>query len=117
MKGRRLQDVRGTLENIKARAKDFGDDYLRVTVETETALAGISSEVRALLPNAIDIRIEAAEVEPDQNNYAAIEAMGPLDLFAEYYRQTQKSEAPDEMLQLFRKLHEGIKNETRSAGA
>ncbi len=117
VKGRRLQDVRGSVENLRARANDFGDDYLRVTVEAETARAGISAEVREFLPNAIDIRVEAAAVEPEQENYAALEAMGPAELFAEYYRQSQKSEAPDEMLQLFKQLHEGIRNETRTAGA
>jgi exonuclease SbcD len=118
-RGRRLQDARGTLEDLRARAKEFGDDYLRVTVEVETAQAGISAEVREFLPNAIDIRVEARVIESDAeaSRDAALAAMGPADLFAEYYRQSQQSEVPKDMLQLFRELHEGVRHASRTAGA
>jgi exonuclease SbcD len=116
-KGRRLQDVRGTLEYIRARVAEFGDDYLRVTVETTIAEAGIAAEVRELLPHAIDIRVEAEVVESSEPDAPSLETMGPADLFAEYHRQSLKSEAPEEMLMLFRKLHEGIRHETRTPGA
>jgi len=118
-KGRRLQDTRGTVEGLRARAAEFADDYLRVTVETVAAQAGLAAEVREFLPHAVDIRIEAQAVDTtsEDENAASLETMGPADLFAEFYRQSQKSEAPEEMLQLFRKLHEGIRHETRTTGA
>jgi exonuclease SbcD len=117
LKGRRLQDIRGSVDNLKARVAEFADDYLRVTVEAETLQAGIAAQVRDFLPNAIDIRVEARLVEPEQDKHAGLESLGPSDLFAEYYRQSQKSEPPEEMLDLFKQLHEGIKHETRSSGA
>jgi exonuclease SbcD len=117
LKGRRLQDVRGSVDNLKARVSEFADDYLRVTVEAETLQAGISAQIRDFLPHAIDIRVEARLVEPEQDKHAGLEALGPADLFAEYYRQSQKSEPPEEMLDLFKQLHEGIKHETRASGA
>ena len=117
LKGRRLQDVRGSIDDIRSRVADFADDYLRVTVEAETLQAGIAAQVRDFLPHAIDIRVEARIIEPDNDKHAALESLGPSDLFAEYYRQSQKSEPPEEMLALFKQLHEGIKHETRSSGA
>jgi exonuclease SbcD len=115
-KGRRLQDVRGSVESLRSRASEFGDDFLRVTVETPTLEAGISAQVREFLPHAIDIRVEAAEVAPEAD-LASLETLGPADLFAEYFRASQKSEPPEEMLALFRELHEGIRNETRATRA
>ena len=115
-KGRRLQDVRGTVESLRARVASFGEDFLRVTVETATLEAGISAQVREFLPHAIDIRVEAAEVAPEAD-LASLETLAPADLFAEYFRQSQKSEPPDEMLAMFRELHEGIRNETRTSRA
>lgn len=117
-KGRRLQDLRGSVENLRARAPEFGDDYLRVTVETPVIQAGIAAEVREFLPHAVDIRIEADVVETtaDGEDASSLETMGPADLFAEFYRQTQKSEVPDEILRMFRKLHEGMRHEARTAG-
>lgn len=120
MQGRRLRDVRGTLADIEARKLEFGDDYLRVIVETETAQAGISTQVRELLPNAIDIRVEARVVD-DNGAAEAMERLAslqPADLFAEYYRHSQKSEIPQELLDLFRKLHGDTRqHETRTSGA
>lgn len=115
-KGRRLQDTRGSVDSLKARAAEFGDDYLRVTVETTTLEAGISAQVREFLPNAIDIRVEAREVATE-TPLASLETMGPAELFAEYFRTSQKSEPPEEMIALFRELHEGIRNETRATRA
>jgi DNA repair protein SbcD/Mre11 len=112
-KGRKLQDVRGSVESLQARAAEFGDDYLRVTVETATLEAGISARVREFLVNAIDIRVEARELA-SAAPVASLETLGPAELFAEYFRSSQKSEPPEEMLALFRELHEGISNETRA---
>ena len=116
LKGRHLQDVRGTVESLRARVASFGEDFLRVTVETATLEAGISAQVRELLPNAIDIRVEATAVAVEAD-LASLETLAPADLFAEYFRQSQKSEPPDEMLAMFRELHEGIRNETRTSRA
>src|SRR4051794_38923808 len=55
---RRLRTVTGTVAELAAAAPGVGDALLRVVV-TEPARAGLGDEVRALLPNAIDIQVAA----------------------------------------------------------
>lgn len=57
---RGLRTVKGTVAQLAAMAGEVGDDLLRVVV-TEPARAGLAGEVRAVLPNALDIRVERAD--------------------------------------------------------
>lgn len=55
--GRRLRTLVGDLETLKALAGEVGDEYLRVFVR-EKVRHGLADEVRALLPHAVDVRID-----------------------------------------------------------
>ena len=55
--GRRLRTVRGTLGELEAQAASFGDDYLRVWLR-EPARAGLRDDAAAILPNALEVRID-----------------------------------------------------------
>jgi exonuclease SbcD len=55
--GARLQTLRGTVEELRDLAASTGDAWLRVFVR-EPARAGLADEVRALLPRALEVRIE-----------------------------------------------------------
>lgn len=57
--GARLQTLRGTVEELRELAGSTGDAWLRVFVR-EPARAGLADEVRALLPRALEVRIERA---------------------------------------------------------
>ncbi len=55
---RRLRTLTGTVAELASTAGAIGDDLLRVVV-TEPARAGLAEEVRALLPNAVDVTLAA----------------------------------------------------------
>jgi exonuclease SbcD len=55
---RRLRTLTGTVVELASTAGAAGDDLLRVVV-TEPARAGLAEEVRALLPNAVDVTLAA----------------------------------------------------------
>ena len=50
--------MRGTLDELRARGRAVGDAWLRVVVREPTR-AGLADDVRALLPRAVDVRVEA----------------------------------------------------------
>jgi exonuclease SbcD len=89
IKGRRLRTIRGTVANLAAEAESYGDAYLRVVVEEPTR-AGLRDEVVALLPNALEVRIDqsfavdvSAPVIPDRSNQS------PIELFDEFCKERQ----------------------------
>ena len=59
-RARRLRTVTGTVAELRELADGVGDDLLRVVV-TEPARAGMVDDVRAVLPNALDIRVAAPD--------------------------------------------------------
>jgi exonuclease SbcD len=59
----RLRTVTGTVAELAL--AEVGDALLRVVV-TEPARAGLGDEVRALLPNAIDIQVAAPDAAPER---------------------------------------------------
>lgn len=83
--GRRLRTVRGTVAELAALAGTLGDDFLRVRV-CEPARAGLRDEVTAVLPNALEVRIdpEFAAPGPARSRPSAGAERQPAELFAEY---------------------------------
>lgn len=83
--GRRLRTVRGTVAELAALAGTLGDDFLRVRV-CEPARAGLRDEVTAVLPNALEVRIdpEFAAPGPARPRPSAGAERQPAELFAEY---------------------------------
>jgi exonuclease SbcD len=83
--GRRLRTLRGTVAELAALAGTVGDDFLRVWV-CEPARAGLRDEVIAVLPNALEVRIDpefAAPAQARPRPSAGAERQ-PAELFAEY---------------------------------
>ena len=101
--GRQLVTLRGTLEAIRQHASEHaGDDaYLRVVV-AEPAHAGLAAEVRDLLPNAVEVRIEGPADAPTAESTRA--GLAPRDLLAAYLA-TVKTEDP-RIIALFDELME-----------
>ncbi|MDP8927982.1 MAG: exonuclease SbcCD subunit D [Actinomycetota bacterium] len=85
--GRRLKTLRGTLAEVAAQRDDVGDDFLRVVLQ-EPARAGLADEVRALLPNTVDVTVAAAPPEGDGDDEWSLASMqrSPHELFGEYLR-------------------------------
>lgn len=102
--GRRLREVQGTLEELRARADSFGDDFLRVRVDLPAPVPALAAQVRDFLPNAVDIQ----SLRSDRNEAAAAAAsmrgMTPLQMFQRYFEQTQGAELRPELADLFTEL-------------
>ncbi len=79
---RRLRTVRGTLDQLAA--LDPGDDWLRVYV-TERPRAGLREDVHALLPHALEVRVDPdLAVDPTAPPRAQRSGRSSRDLFAAY---------------------------------
>ncbi|OKI61692.1 exonuclease SbcCD subunit D [Micromonospora sp. CB01531] len=103
--GRRLMTLRGTLAEIESQARCAGDAFLRVQLK-EPARAGLLEEVRDLLPNALDIRIDPAFAAPNATTRPASSGIErtPTELFAEYCA-TKNIDDP-RLAALFARLHD-----------
>ena len=56
--GRRLLDVRGTLDDLRRRADELRPAWLRVVVDVPAPTPGLEAIVKDLLPDALEIRQE-----------------------------------------------------------
>jgi exonuclease SbcD len=105
--GRRLRTVRGTLPELEAQATSFGQDYLRVWLREPTR-AGLRDDTVAVLPNALEVRIDpdfAAPSRPDRPDVVnAIRT--PEQLFADYCASAQIDDA--RVAALFGQLHDEV---------
>jgi exonuclease SbcD len=112
--GRRLRTLRGTVAELAVLAESVGEDYLRVWVR-EPARAGLREEVVALLPGALEVRIDpefAAPVTGSRPSGGAGAERSPSELFREYLGTRSVADARVE--QLFARLHDKV---TGSGGA
>jgi DNA repair protein SbcD/Mre11 len=102
--GRRMLTARGTLQQLALQAEnnDFGDAYLRVFVN-EPARTGLAEEVRALLPNAVEVKIEAPD-GADGASFATREGLKPREVMAAYFEHTNVKD--EGVLRLFEELLE-----------
>jgi len=106
--GRRLRDVEGTLDELRAMVDGLGDAFLRVTVRAHAPVPGLAEQVKEFLPNALDVSVdhprapgEASAVEPGGRV-----ALEPGRLFATYYHHRNGAEPSADLQQLFEALHE-----------
>jgi exonuclease SbcD len=111
--GRRLRTVRGTLAELEAQAAAFGEDYLRVWLREPTR-AGLRDDTMAVLPGALEVRIDPEFAEQPRPGRAAAASMlrTPGELFAEYCASAQVQDA--RVAALFGELHDEV---TAAGGA
>lgn len=79
--GRRLIQITGTLDQVMAAADQVGDAYVRVVL-LESARVGLADEVRAALPNAVEVVLE----NPERQDRASEPRQGldPVEAFSRY---------------------------------
>jgi len=107
--GRRLRTVRGTLPELEAQTASFGEDYLRVWLREPTR-AGLRDDAVAVLPNALEVRIDpefAAPSRPDRPDMAST-MRTPGQLFADYCASEQVQVADPRVAALFAQLHDEV---------
>ncbi|HET6215281.1 MAG TPA: exonuclease SbcCD subunit D [Micromonosporaceae bacterium] len=102
----RLKTVRGTLAELST-VDSAGPAWLRVIVR-EQPRAGLREEVQALLPRAVEVRIdpELLPTHESQNRASQRAGRSPRELFADYL--TDRGHADDAVRDLFDKLYEEV---------
>lgn len=106
--GRRLVDLSGTLDDIKQAAATAGDAYLRIRVETEGPVPGISDQIRQLLPNAVDVRPMYEHAPELTEERSTLMSLQPREQYAAFYRSKYKTDASPEVLSLFDELQAAV---------
>lgn len=103
--GRKLRDITATLSEIEGMADDVGTDFLRVRVQVDAPVPGISDRVREILPNALEVQLEYER----QEHVSEASRLGRVDaaeLFSEFYAQRHGATPSNELLTLFRSIYE-----------
>jgi DNA repair protein SbcD/Mre11 len=101
---RALRIVSGTLAELTALAPALGEAYLRVLVR-EPARAGLREQVQELLPNALEVRIDAGVADARAVGPSAADRT-PGELFAEFCGQRGVADPAVEAL--FARLHDQV---------
>ncbi len=110
--GRRLRTLRGTVADLADQATEVGDAYLRVYVR-EPARAGLREEVLAVLPNALEIRIDADYASTTSGRSAMPADRTPGELFAAYCKVRDVDDT--RVRTLFDELHDALTSSDASA--
>jgi exonuclease SbcD len=74
--------VSGSIAELGRRQAEFGDAYLRVILR-EQMRPGLADEVRELLPNAVEVKIDSQG--PAESSLISREGMQPRDLLSTYF--------------------------------
>ncbi|MBL7851617.1 MAG: exonuclease SbcCD subunit D [Cyclobacteriaceae bacterium] len=83
--GRRLRVISGTIDDLIAMKDTLGDDLLRVDlIASDTA--GVSDQVREILPNALDVRLVRKNPTAQPKNTINT-SRSPQELFAQYLKE------------------------------
>jgi DNA repair protein SbcD/Mre11 len=114
--GRRLRTVRGSLAELEAQAGSYGEDYLRVYLR-EPGRAGLRDDTIAILPNALEVRIDPEFAAPTVTAPVSAEprtARTPGQLFADYCAEREISDP--RVADLFGQLHDEVTAADGAAG-
>lgn len=79
--GRKLATIRGTLEEVIAIADQYLGVYTKVEL-TEKARVGLADEVRAVLPDAVEVVLESEE--PEKRAADRRRGLDPNEAFSQY---------------------------------
>lgn len=109
--GRRLVDVAGTLNELRATAQTLGDAWVRATVRTNGPVPGIADEVKAILPNAVHVATDYPRLHEQGEDPTGLMALRPRDQFASFYRSKHGSEPSPEVLAVFEEVYLAMEGE------
>ncbi|HEX3301207.1 MAG TPA: exonuclease SbcCD subunit D [Actinomycetota bacterium] len=104
--GRPLQQIRGTWEEVSARAEELADSYLDLTIAVGGPDPELGRRAAALFPYLVRVRPE----RPVQARRERSTDARPSDdeLYAAFVRATTGDDAPPELVQLFRETMEEV---------
>lgn len=93
--GRKLMALDGTIDQVLARAEEVGDAYVRVVLH-EPARVGLADEVRAVLPNAVEVVLDnSSALKPQAESRQTLE---PVEAFSRYLGEREASDPRVEAL-------------------
>lgn len=101
--GRQLLDARGTLDELEQYRDTVEDAYLRVFLVCERPQPGLGDQVREILPNALEVRLEYERQDGD-GRPPDLKQLTPRQLFERYYGERYQAEPDRELLNLFERL-------------
>jgi len=104
--GRALLDVDVTIADLERIADEVGNAYLRVNLAVEHATPGLADQVRAALPNALDVRL--ALPEQDEIERKSLRGLDPRQQFISYYQHAHQNDPPEEILVAFDRVYEDV---------
>lgn len=93
--GRSLMTLRGRFEEVISRADEAGDAYVKVIL-TEKGRVGLADEVRAVIPNTVDVVLESPEQPPRHGDDR--EALAPTEAFHRYLAEHDQDDPTVEEL-------------------
>jgi exonuclease SbcD len=97
--GRRLKTIRGTLDEVLAHSDDVANAYVKVVL-VEKARVGLSDEVRAAIPEVVEVVLESTE--PVKREPESRQKLKPTEAFHRYL--TEKGVEDPLMESLFAEL-------------
>jgi exonuclease SbcD len=118
--GRALVELRGSFEQVKARAPEVGDELLRVVVESEDPILDLADALAELFPQAtlveVDERIASRTLQALEPSEADDEAPEPtyqelLELYLQGTVTGDKAVPAAQVQQLFVTLHDSLHDE------
>lgn len=89
--GRRLRTISGSLVDL-AKIEVSEDDWLRVIVK-EKPRAGLAEDVRNLLPNALEVRLDAGVLATEAPVVSRAAGRSPVELFGDYLATRERADA------------------------
>lgn len=94
--GRRLMSITGTLPQVLDRAQDVGDAYVRVVLQ-ESGRVGLADEVRAVIPDAVEVVLESPD-HRGRETTPARRSLEPVEAFSLYLADRESSDPKVEAL-------------------
>jgi hypothetical protein len=96
-----------TVADLDRVAVESGDAYLRVNLAVDQATPGLADQVRAALPNALDVRLVLPE-QPVEEPSRSLRGLDPRAQFVAYYKHSHQSDPPPEILVAFDRVYEEV---------
>jgi exonuclease SbcD len=107
VKGRRLLEIRGTLDDLTAQREAVEDMWLKVELVCDGPQPGLADQVREILPNALEVRLEYPRQDAERRA-GELRRLTPRQLFARYYRERHGTDVDDQVVKLFDELLEEV---------
>jgi exonuclease SbcD len=108
--GRRLRDVSGSLEELRALAPELGDAWLRVRVRVDAPVPGVAEQVREQLPNAVEVSLDYERLAPSPAP-ASTAQLAPAELYREFHRRREGTDPDPKLAALFDSVYEEASRE------